>query len=289
VINHRYTADELRSVISQAEDLIGNRLEDLVRRYQLGATSVTPPRHQNRLVQLLLRLQRAADRPNDGLAESAAVLAIVEVSGILETLERWRSDPVWPEFQAAIQDPRDYLHAVTTLTVASALKERHPGTLLVASGSAGRSPDLRMVVTDQHNLAVEVKSSLSLGQRASPMHLTEAVELVEKSIKGASTGFRGQLATGTPGVLVIGGFNIDAGTFAALGDAAGQVLSRGRWRSHLLAIVISHTRLVPPRVENGRVSVGLAHETRIRSNPRYIGHLRFIGDWGGDWRLELSR
>ena len=286
MIDHHYSTDELRAVIRETENLVGASLKDLIRRHELGVASSTPPPRQNRLLTLLLTLLRAEEAPHDALAESAAFVSAVELKGVLRTFDQWRRDPAWPEFQAAIQDSRNYLHAVTTLTVASALKQHHPGTKLVGSSRPGRSPDLRMVVTDQHNLAVEVKTSLSLGQRTSAMSRAGAMALVENSIKGASTGFKGQLASGSPGVLVIGGFHIDADTFKALGDAAGQVLEHGRRRSHLLAIVISHTRFIPPVVENGRVSVGLAHETRIRSNPRYSGKLRFVGEWAGEWHLE---
>ena len=85
---------------------------------------------------------------------------------------------------------------------------------------------------------------------------------------------------------MIGGFHIDPDTYRALADAAVQILARGRRRTHLLAIVISHTRFTAPSIENGRVIVGLAHETRIRSNPHYESDLRFVGDWAGQWHLE---
>lgn len=287
-MNRRLTPEQLRDVISRAEALIGDTLDDLVQRYQLGATSKTPPRYQHRLIELLLRMRKAADSPDDGLAESTAALAAAEVSGILQTFEDWQSDPAWPEFQQAARDPRTYLHAVTTLTVATALRQHHPGTVLVASSSPGRSPDLRMVVTDEHDLAVEMKTSLSLGQRAKPMRLDEAIEFITDALKNASSGFRGQLEEGHPGVLVVGGFHIDPETFKALGDAAGEVLARGRRRTHLLAIVINHTRFIAPTMERDRVIVGLAHETRIRSNPRYAGDLRFVGEWFGEWRLEKT-
>jgi hypothetical protein len=106
--------EELRDVISRAEALTGDEIDDLVKRYQLGATSKTPPRYQHRLIELLLRMRKAGDNPDDALAESTAALAAAEVSGILQTFEDWQSDPAWPEFQQAVQGPRTYLHAVTT-------------------------------------------------------------------------------------------------------------------------------------------------------------------------------
>ena len=239
-------------------------------------------------MELLLRLRRAADHPNDGLAEIAAAVSIAEVGGILEIFEAWRSDPAWPEFQQVVQDPHNYLHAVTTLRVASALKQHHPKTELVASSTPGPSADLRMVVSDEHGLAVEVKTSLSLGQRSWSMSASEAVDFINGAIKDASGGFRRQLEKGQPGVLVVGGFHIDRGTLDAPGDAAGQVLALWSQRTHLLAIVVSHTRFAAPTVVNRRVLVGLAHETRIKSNPRYAGNLRLTGEWAGEWHLQST-
>jgi hypothetical protein len=68
VIDRRYTPDELRTVISEAEELIGGTVDDLVVRHQLGASSRTPPRHPHRLVERLLLLRQAADNPSDRLA-----------------------------------------------------------------------------------------------------------------------------------------------------------------------------------------------------------------------------
>jgi hypothetical protein len=203
-------------------------------------------------VELLLRLRNAAEHPDDGLAESAAAVAIVEVSRVIDAMEQWRRDPAWKEFQEAIQDPGNYLHAVTTLTVAAALKEHHSGTELVASGTPDRSPDLRMVVTHEHDLAVEVKTSLGLSNRAHAVPGSEALRAVERAIKHASTGFKGQLAAGKPGILVIGGFHIESETYAALGDAAGNVMASGRPRRNLLAIVISHLRFEQVSVAGGQ-------------------------------------
>jgi hypothetical protein len=177
---------------------------------------------------------------------------------------------------------------VTTLSVASALKEHHPRTELVASSTPGPSPDIRMVVSEEDYLAVEVKTSQSLGPRPQAMSASEASAFVENAIRDASNGFKRQLVKGHPGLLVIGGFQIDSATFKALGEAAAQVLARGRPRRHLLAVVISHTRFAAPTVKDRRVLVGLEHETQIRSNRRYAGDLRFVGDWFGVWRFEKT-
>jgi hypothetical protein len=129
----KFTPQELREVIAHAEDLIGGPLDDLLNAHRLGASSRTPLQYPHRLIDLLLRLRKAADRPADALALDVASVAIVEVSAVVATFDEWRTDPAWREFQLAIQDPRHYLYATATLTVASALRLHHPKTEIVAS------------------------------------------------------------------------------------------------------------------------------------------------------------
>lgn len=93
VIDHRFSPEELRQVIARAEALLGESLNDLVQTFKLGRFSRTAPRRHHRLVELLLHLRDAADRPDDGFAESLATVAIVEVSGVIEAMEDWRSEP----------------------------------------------------------------------------------------------------------------------------------------------------------------------------------------------------
>lgn len=281
MIDRRYTPDELRAVIAQAEELIGEHLDDLIKRFQLGAASPTPPRYRHRLIELLLRLRAAADNPQDRLAESAAAVAIAEVGGIMEIFEHWRNDSNWPEYRQAVQDPRSYLHAVTTLTVAMALKEHHQRTELVPSNTPGPSPDIRMVLTHSRHLNVEVKSSPDLGQRAHAMSRSEGGAFIEQCLDASKR----QLVRGQPAVLAIGGFHIDPETFGRLAAAAERSMLEGHPRYDLLAMVLSHTRFTAPSVVNRRVIVGLVHETTIKSNPRYRGTIRFVGEWGGEWRF----
>jgi hypothetical protein len=231
-------------------------------------------------------MRRAAENPGNLLADDAAAVAAAEVSGLVQTFDGWRDDPVWPEFQRAFPDPRNFVHAVVTLSMASALRERHQRTELVASGVQGGSADLRMVVTEHDWLEVEVKSSRALSNRSTAMPSSEALKFVTSQLRRPTKGGRRQLAEDRPGMLVIGGVEIDNATFKALGDAAGHLLERGRRRPNLLAIVISKTFAVEPTVENGRVIVQFGHISRIRSNPQYTGNLRFVGRWDGEWRLE---
>lgn len=286
VIARPYSADELRAVIAEAEALLGESLDDLLQSWKLGRSSTTPPRYPHRFLDLLQRMRRASEHPGNLIADDAAAVAAAEVSGLMQTFDSWRDDPVWPEFQSAFQDPRNFLHAVVTLSMASALRERHQRTELVASGVQGGSADLRMVVTEHDWLEVEVKTSLALSNRRTAMEFSEALKFVTTQVRKPTKGGRRQLGEDRPGMLVIGGVEIDNATFQALGDAAGHVLERGRRRPNLVAVVISKTFAVEPTVEYGRVIVQFGHMSRIRSNPQYAGNLRFVGRWDGEWRLE---
>jgi hypothetical protein len=113
---------------------------------------------------------------------------------------------------------------------------------------------------------------------------SEAIKFIEDSL----TSSKRQLVAGEPSLLVVGGFHIDRETFNRLSAAAERLMSHGNARPDLLAIVISHTRFVHPTVVHRRVIVGLAHETRIKSNGRYRGTLRFVGDWAGQWKFTKS-
>ena len=284
MITHSYTSEELRSLIARAETLLGQNLDNLIQKHVNSRGLPTPQQNSHRLIEQLLLLRHAAANPDDALAVGIAAVAGAEVGGILDVFEEWRNDPVWPEFQRALNSPEEYLHAVTTLSVASALRLHHPGTQLVASGGPTQSADLRMVVTDEHSLAVEVKTSPDFGSRGRGMTQSEAFVAIERALRKASKGFDGQLKDGHPCVLVIGGFNIDSETFNALGNAAGAVLAKRPERRNLLAIVVSDISIVAKQ-EAGRPTVELAHKTRIRSNDRYSGPLRFVGEWAGEWHL----
>jgi hypothetical protein len=279
-----WTPTELRRVIVRAEALVGDYLDRLVRRYNRGRASPTPPSRPHRLIELLLRLRNAADHPEDSLAQNVASVAVVELDGMLQAFDDWSDDPCLPEFADAARDPRSFLHAVTTLIVASALREHHPGVGLVASSTPGRSADLAVVVTDEHGLAVEVKTSTDLLDRAATQ--SEALKFVQKCLKEAGSSFKGQLAAGKPAMLVIGGIHLTDSAIENLSWACDYVMAKaGNRRSHLLGIVVT-TVLFDVRIVNSHLQVVLTQNSRIHRNRSYKGSLILDGDWAEDWHLR---
>jgi hypothetical protein len=138
-----------------------------------------------------------------------------------------------------------------------------------------------MVVTAQISLAIEVKAPTNVGSRPHAMTTSEAHTAVTKALKEALK----QLAGG-PGMLVVGGFNIDGGTFDALGNAAGEIVERDGSDSNLMAIVIANLFVaVGDPVGAGNGEIGFGQKTRIRSNRLYAGPIEFAGDWSYEWKL----
>src|SRR5215470_14640119 len=144
--DHRWSPQELDRVIRQSEALLGMPLAALVAQYQRGRASANRAPREHRLVELLVRARDAAAAPGDALLEDAAVVTSAELDAVLAICAEWSQGPVWPEFQRMLQVPGEYLHAISTLAVASALRVRHEGTRLVASGQTGRTADLHLEV-----------------------------------------------------------------------------------------------------------------------------------------------
>lgn len=165
------------------------------------------------------------------MVDNDSLVAATEIAGVLDEFDKWRVDPVWPEYQRALNESREYVHMATALCFGNALRVHHPATELVPSKGSVATPDLRMVVTADSSLAIEVKAPTNVGSRPHAMTTSEAHSAVTKALKEALK----QLAGG-PGMLVVGGFNIDGGTFDTLGNAAGDIVERDGSDSNLMAI-----------------------------------------------------
>ena len=94
-----------------------------------------------------------------------SVVAAIGIAGVLDEFDKWRVDPVWPEYQHALNDSREYVRTATALCVGNALRVHHPATELVPSKGSVATRDLRMVVTAQSSLAIEVKAPTNVGSR----------------------------------------------------------------------------------------------------------------------------
>jgi hypothetical protein len=278
-----FTGPERRRLIERTEELLGRKLAGLIEKHKNDLHE-----YPHRLIELHLRLLRAEDNAGDPMADNTSLVAGTEIAGVLDELDKWRADPVWPEYQRGLNEGREYIHTATTLCFANALRTRHPATELVPSGGSAQTksrketPDLRMVVRAADSLAVEVKTPTNVGSRSHAMTVSEAATAVLKALKEALR----QLAGG-PGMLVVGGFNIDAGTFTALGDAAGNIVERDGSESNLMAIVVANFMVAVGDPELGLATseIGFGQKTRMRSSRFYVGPIEFVGEWNGKWEL----
>jgi len=275
----RFTPDERRRLIDRTEKLLGRKkLAALIERHRNH-----PGPYPHRLIDQHLRMRRAENDAGNYIVDDDSLVAATEVAGILDELERWINDPIWPEYRRALNEARDYVHTAVALCFANALRINHPATELVSSGRRSRkaTPDLRMVVTLELALAVEVKAPTTIGSRSLSMTHGEAAIVATRALKEALK----QLAGG-PGMLVIGNFNIDRDSFNALSDAAGDIVERDGSETNLMAIVIANLFVgVGDSVGAGPSEIGFSLKTRIRSNRLYAGPIAFEGDWEHEWRL----
>lgn len=222
-----FTPADRRRLLERTEELLGRKkLAALIERHRNDRTE-----NPHRLIELHLRLARAEEEAGDPMVDNDSLVAATEIAGVLDEFDKWRVDPVWPEYQRALNESREYVHMATALCFGNALRVHHPATELVPSKGSVATPDLRMVVTADSSLAIEVKAPTNVGSRPHAMTTSEAHSAVTKALKEALK----QLAGG-PGMLVVGGFNIDGGTFDTLGNAAGDIVERDGSDSNLMAI-----------------------------------------------------
>jgi hypothetical protein len=280
------TKDELDSLVARAEDLIGFPLAELLRRHRQGMKSKTPPIRPHRLIILFERLRESLEAGANPIMDGAVAVNAAELDTALNLFDEWRDAQAWPEFQKALQDPSNYLHAVGALAVASTLKEKHAAVALQASRADARSADLLMTVTDKLELNLEVKAPSALWQPRVSLSVGHALAIVRSSLRSAGLGSSGQLAAGRPAILAIAGMFLSDESFNLMTRAmAATLLSSGRRWPHLLGIALFNLR---QRIEvsGERVHILLEHESTLRRNRHYSGGLTINGDWAGPWRLE---
>ena len=277
LVEKQFTSDEVQALTSRAEQLLGRSLGKLLERHAAAASR--PRRH--RLIELLLRMRRAADDP-DGIWGGVAAVNAPELHAFLDLYDEWHESPAWLELQRMLCSPAEFLHTVSTLAIANQLRTRHPNTDLVVSVAQEKHPDLTLLVTEEHELAVEVKAPRSLWQLDRALPLDEAMRIIRLQLRGS----RGQLSADGPGVLAIAGLHMSADTFEILTHAGNLVFEHLEPpRPYLLGVVV-HNLNVRAAIETaGLASIWLEQRSRIGRNRNYRGPIQLVGDWSGPWHL----
>ncbi len=258
-----HTRDELHELLARAERLLGKEpLQRLIDNHAAAVTRRVAPRHRHRLIEIILRLRAVADF-SDSLLLGAAVVNAAELNAALDLYDHWKDSPAWRDFQRALLSPREYLHAVATLSVADQLRVHHPSVELVVATATARTADLMMVVPEESGMAVEVKAPAALWQRERALDIREAVWIVRNRLARAGTGVTGQLAAGRPALLVVAGFLLSEETFEVLMHGADIALRNQQpRRPHLLGIALFNQR-ARVQMSGGRVEVLLEQQSRI--------------------------
>jgi hypothetical protein len=101
-----FTPADRRQLIARTEALLGRKkLAALIERHQNDRTE-----NPNRLIELHLRLARAEEEAADRIAHDDSLVAATEIAGVRDEFDKWRADPVWPEYQRALNESREYVH-----------------------------------------------------------------------------------------------------------------------------------------------------------------------------------
>jgi hypothetical protein len=174
-----FTPADRRQLIARTEALLGRKkLAALIERHQNDRTE-----NPHRLIELHLRLARAEEEAADRIADNDSLVAATEIAGVLDEFDKWRADPVWPEYQRALNESREYVHTATALCFGNALRMHHPATELVPSKGSAPTPDLRMVVTAHSALAIEVKAPTNIGSRPQASSASSAVQESPRTVE----------------------------------------------------------------------------------------------------------
>jgi hypothetical protein len=277
LVEKRFTSDEVHALVGRAEQLLGRSLVKLLERHAVAGSR--PRRH--RLIELLLRMRQAAQDP-DGIWGGVAAVNAPELHAFLDLYDEWHESRAWPELQRMLCSPAEFLHTVSTLAIANLLRTRHPNTGLAISEGSEKHPDLMLLVTDQHDLAVEVKAPQSLWQLDRALPLDEAMRIIRLQLRES----RGQLSPDRPGLLAIAGLHMSADTFEILTHAGNLVFENlDPPRPYLLGVVLHNLNVRAGMESAGLASIWLEQRSRIGRNKNYSGPIQLVGDWSGPWQL----
>jgi hypothetical protein len=258
---------ELRRLVRRTKALLGDKYSILVESHRRGLLAKTPPSTQHRLMQLLGAVQAGITSFVAGQPAFDAN-AIGELHLALTVLEKWQGNPAWPSILRTLENATDFRHAVISLAAASFLIDSG-NDVGIQEESTTRSADLQIATRSNVTVGLEVKSPSALQGPREPIRADEADRIIDKAIRDAGTGSRGQLSPNRPGLLIVGGFHLQERDLDALEEASKRLLLRtGNWRKHIagisvlsLGIYVDH---VNPRIEQ-------ALSIRISLNPQYTG------------------
>lgn len=193
---------------------------------------------------------------------------LMELLTLRDTLERWKRHPFYRKLVEALVN--EYQHTVIMLAAVTALVDCGNGVMFQESVSHKRTPDA-LVVLGAHGqrASVEVKVPPDLAAPKGTLGYDALLKVVKKPVKRA----RGQLSRERPGLLVIGGFHLQAPDANDLVRAATDYLHDATRRGKhpqlmgiLLVLFVSGFKRSATKVD-----VGAALDIRVVRHPGYRG------------------
>lgn len=220
----------IEQMLSEAREVFDPILPRLLLRFQRN------PEQAHRLPQLLALVEANLAQLESGSTE-VDVIAVLELARATSVFARWSKDPNYERLVRESKNPSTFLHNTLLLMVASVLADAGLGPELVPTGEP-RTPDLRLRISAHELLEADVKTPVALQRKPGVAIRPKQAGLV---IADALKSSRGQLASETPSLLVIGG-SFWTGDFDQYARAAAAVLRPGR-RRNVVGVVLASTNI----------------------------------------------
>jgi hypothetical protein len=196
----------------------------------------------------------------------------------LSVLEKWKEDPSWPSILRTLENPTDFRHAVVSLAAASFLIDAG-NDVGIQEESTTRSADLQIAVRSNETVGLEVKCPSALQGPREPIRDDEADRIIDKAMRDAGTGPRGQLSPDRPGLLIVGGVHLQEEDLDTLEEASKRLLLKtGSRRKHIAGISILSIGIYVGLQDGssihdqGQVIIEQTLSVRITLNLQYSGN-----------------
>lgn len=280
----------LTILLERAQHLLGTIFTDLEAEAELGRRAKgTPPKDRHHLA-ALSHLVRQSVQMLQYTNPSFNLRAIIELSLMLNMIERWQFDPAWKTLLPALRSGHDFRHTMIMLAAADQFGRFGLDVGIINAESHNRIPDLYIQVDARNQIGIEVKTPKVLD---SPKHAIQQDHLqrtVKKAFREAATP-DGQLAEHQVGFLILGGFNLSQSAIEVVKAAARERFAQHRVSyQHIVAVaVISIGVSGIDKVQglNEGVFAMPMVQAAFEPNPEYTGPVQF--DFGLETDPEEPR
>ena len=204
---------------------------------------------------------------------------------VVSILERMQGDPVLEEVRPRIHEPTAFRHDVLALGLADHLRLLTPYPVRLPTRSPGGERIVDLVVGDDPELDIEVKTPEEFSGPRRHVSPTDAFKGIKKAWRSAYGGANPQVRGDRLSALLVGGLTIEVATISTIVQRARSWLARvGMSRPYCWGI-LAMTFVSVSRIPAGRrVGDGLPVTVRAigsvflaaAKNPHYRGSLDLV-------------